>query len=95
MNRLRQFMYGRYGADQLGMALVILGCVVTFVLSLILYYYDKANEAKDDKVDVEKILSVPVREKIGRAKNASNTDFAAEYEMIRSEIDSQLAELRK
>ena len=34
MNRIRQFMYGRYGMDQLGFALVILGCVITFVLSL-------------------------------------------------------------
>lgn len=41
MNRLRQFMYGRYGADQLGMALVILGCVVTFVLSLFRSQYQR------------------------------------------------------
>lgn len=41
MNRLRQFMYGRYGADQLGMALVILGCVVTFVLSLFRMQYQR------------------------------------------------------
>ena len=27
-------MYGRYGMDQLGFAPVILGCVITFVLSL-------------------------------------------------------------
>lgn len=33
MERLRRFMYGRYGADQLGLALIILGCVLTFVLS--------------------------------------------------------------
>ena len=34
MNRIRQFMYGRYGMDQLGFALVIFGCIITFVLSL-------------------------------------------------------------
>lgn len=33
MNRLQKFMIGRYGPDQLGIALIILGCVVTFVLS--------------------------------------------------------------
>ena len=27
-------MYGRYGMDQLGFALVIFGCIITFVLSL-------------------------------------------------------------
>lgn len=35
MNRIRQFMYGRYGADQLGIALIVLGCIVTFSLSFI------------------------------------------------------------
>lgn len=33
MERLRRFMYGRYGTDQLGFALVILGCIVTFIIS--------------------------------------------------------------
>ncbi|MCM1543901.1 MAG: hypothetical protein NC110_01265 [Ruminococcus sp.] len=33
MNKFRAFMYGRYGMDQLNIALLILGCAVTFVLS--------------------------------------------------------------
>lgn len=41
MNRIRQFMYGRYGVDQLGFALVVLGCVLTFVLSLVRMPYQK------------------------------------------------------
>lgn len=28
-------MYGRYGADQLGIALIVLGCIITFSLSFI------------------------------------------------------------
>lgn len=35
MNKLRQFMYGRYGMDQLGVLLIILGCIVTFITSFI------------------------------------------------------------
>ncbi len=31
MNWLRNFMYGRYGSDQLSMALLILSIVITFV----------------------------------------------------------------
>lgn len=35
MNRLRNFMFGRYGLDTLNIALIILGCVITFVTSFI------------------------------------------------------------
>lgn len=34
MNKIRQFMSGRYGTDVLNFALIISGCVLTFVLSL-------------------------------------------------------------
>ena len=33
-SRLRALLAGRYGLDQLSVALLLLGCVVTFVLSL-------------------------------------------------------------
>lgn len=35
MNRIRQFMQGRYGLDQLNLALIILGCITTFILSFL------------------------------------------------------------
>ena len=35
MEKFRQFMYGRYGNDLLNFALMLLGCVVTAVLSFI------------------------------------------------------------
>lgn len=34
MRRFRAFMEGRYGLDQLGFALILLGCLVTMLLSL-------------------------------------------------------------
>ncbi len=33
LDKIRQFMAGRYGNDQLNLALVIFGCVLTFFLS--------------------------------------------------------------
>lgn len=33
MNKIREFMKDRYGIDQLGMGLIILGCALTFILS--------------------------------------------------------------
>lgn len=34
LDRIKQFMAGRYGNDQLNLALMISGCVLTFFLSL-------------------------------------------------------------
>ncbi len=34
LDKIKQFMMGRYGNDQLNLALMIFGCVLTFVLSL-------------------------------------------------------------
>ena len=33
LDKIRQFMVGRYGNDQLNLALMIFGCVLTFILS--------------------------------------------------------------
>lgn len=35
MYKLREFMHGRYGLDPLNIALIVLGCVLTFVLSFV------------------------------------------------------------
>ena len=35
MDKFRQFMVGRYGIDMLNIALIVTGCVLTFVLSFI------------------------------------------------------------
>ncbi|MGN1194556.1 MAG: hypothetical protein ACI4SB_03650 [Acutalibacteraceae bacterium] len=35
MYRLREFMRGRYGLDPLNIFLVVLGCILTFVLSFV------------------------------------------------------------
>lgn len=34
INKIRNFMIGRYGIDTLNFALMIMGCVLTFILSL-------------------------------------------------------------
>lgn len=35
LNKLRNFMEGRYGYDQLSLCLVIIGCIITFILSFV------------------------------------------------------------
>lgn len=39
MNKLRQFMMGRYGTDALNMTLIISGAVLSFLLSLFRFRY--------------------------------------------------------
>lgn len=35
LEKFRNFMYGRYGLDKLGVALIVLGCITSFVLSFV------------------------------------------------------------
>lgn len=63
------------------------------MLSLILYFRDRALDSVKRGADIEKLSVLPVRERIGRAKNVSESDFKAVFADIREEIDSSLAEL--
>lgn len=61
--------------------------------SLILYFRDKALDAIERGADIQKISELPVREKIGRAKDAPSDNYVSAYEDIKSEIVSELNEL--
>ncbi len=39
MNRFKQFMVGRYGNDALNIAIMLFGCALTFILSLLRVRY--------------------------------------------------------
>ena len=58
--------------------------------SLILYFKDRAADAIGRGADIQKISDLPVREKIGRAKDASKSTFKEDYAEIKAEIDRQL-----
>ena len=63
------------------------------LMSLILSFRDKALAAVKKGADIEKISVLPVREKIGRAKNIPEAEYAAAYAEIDKEIDDELAAL--
>ena len=63
--------------------------------ALILYFRDRANTALNLGVSIEDIAALPVREKIGRAKEADVNSFENDYEEIKREIDSALCELER
>ena len=63
------------------------------ILSLILYFRDRALDALGKGADIEKLSSLACREKIGRAKDADPKTYEAVYASVRSEIDSECASL--
>lgn len=56
------------------------------MLSLILNYYDLTVKALNDGADIELILNMPVRERIGRFKYIENKKIEDEYKLISDKI---------
>ena len=56
------------------------------MLSLILKYYDLTVKALNDRADIELILSMPVRERIGRFKYIENKKVEDEHKLISDKL---------
>ena len=56
----------------------------------ILCYYDKANEALNKGADIEMLVNLPVRERIGRYKYVEESKIDDEFERIQSQLDSDI-----
>ena len=56
----------------------------------ILSYYDKANEALNKGADIEMLVNIPVRERIGRYKYVEESKIDDEFETIKSQLDSDI-----
>ncbi len=63
------------------------------LLELILSFYRKGTEAISKGADIEKISTLPVREKIGRAKMISAAEYKEEYRKIEKELSDELSAL--
>ena len=65
------------------------------MMMLMLAYYDKAGEALAQGVNIERLVSLPVREAIGRFKYTEEADLDKVYEdvikTLESEINSELS----
>ena len=64
------------------------------MLKLIVDYYYQAQRALDRGVDAERVLAVPCREQIGRAKYVKESELD-KLDDIASEMTKQLAELKE
>ncbi len=65
------------------------------MMKAILAYYDRAQKAVESGADINKISSIPAREKIGRLKYVAEEKVNEEYESALSELDFELAEAVK
>ena len=63
------------------------------MMSLILEYYDCSVSALENGADIEKIISVPVREAIGRFKYIHENNIEEEYAKISLEIKNEIKEV--
>ncbi|MDD4772078.1 MAG: V-type ATP synthase subunit A [Eubacteriales bacterium] len=60
------------------------------LMTLVLSYYTKSKKAIESGADIEKIVVLPVRERIGRAKTVPENECIKIYAEIESEMDAQL-----
>ena len=65
------------------------------LLALILHYEDLCRDAIDKGAALPELYAIPARERLGWAKYAAAEEYAANYEQVYAEMDSQIADLVK
>ncbi len=60
------------------------------LMKLILAFYDKSDKALEKGADIERIVSMPSRERIGRFKYTPETDINNTFDEIISELESDI-----
>ena len=65
------------------------------LLALILHYEDLCRDAIDKGAALPALYAIPARERLGWAKYAVAEEYAANYEQVYAEMDSQIADLVK
>ena len=63
------------------------------ILEMIFTYEDRARKAIDAGADIEDICSLPVHERIARAKTVENDNYQNEFKAIKAEIAAQIDKL--
>ena len=63
------------------------------LLSLILHYEDLCRDAIGKGVTLASLFAIPARERLGWAKYAAAEEYAANYQQVHDEMDSEIAAL--
>ena len=65
------------------------------MMRVILSYYDKALDGLNKGADIEMLVNLPVRERIGRFKYEPEDKINDEFEQIEAQLDSEIADVLK
>ncbi len=63
------------------------------LMEMILHYGQAARDAVNKGANLEKVISIPARDQIGRAKDIDQSIYKEEYAKITKNIDDQIAKL--
>ena len=67
-----------------------------YMMKAILAYFDLGNEVLEQNVSIDTLVSLPVRERIGRFKYVKEEDIDTEYDEILKQLNKELnAQLKK
>ena len=61
------------------------------MMKLVLAFYEKSVEALNKGADMNALIAMPVREKIGRYKYTTDADIESEYKNVEEELDKEVA----
>ncbi len=65
------------------------------MMRAILSYYDKALEALNKGANIEMLVNIPVRERIGRYKYEPEDKIDGEFDSIEAQLDEEIADVLK
>lgn len=65
------------------------------MMRLLLKFYDMTEAALKDGASINKLVAIPVRERIGRIKYVEENKVAAEYDAILSELSSEIDAIKR
>ena len=61
------------------------------MMKLVLAFYEKSVEALNKGADMNTLIAMPVREKIGRYKYTTDADIESEYKNVEEELEKEVA----
>ena len=61
------------------------------MMKLVLAFYEKSVDAMNKGADMNALIAMPVREKIGRYKYTTDADIESEYKNVEEELDKEVA----
>ena len=62
------------------------------MMKLVIAYYEKCDEALDKGSNIQALIKLPVREKIGRYKYVHEDNIKPEFDAVMNELDKEIAD---